>query len=77
MKKQTNVFLKQTFFPVDQIRVMLLDPEVKYPLLLSANFLITTTQPLLAAGGDKTSPVAPSLPEPGAFNDSCLQRIAQ
>ncbi|MPC28304.1 Protein germ cell-less [Portunus trituberculatus] len=61
----------------EEIRVMLLDSEVKYPLLLSANFLITTNQPLLAAGGDKTSSVAPSLPGPGAFNDSCLQRIAQ
>lgn len=48
----------------DQVRVMLLDPEVKYPLLLSANFLITTNQPLVANSGDKTSPTSPLLPGP-------------
>lgn len=49
---------------VDQIRVMLLDPDVKYPLLLSANFLITTNQSPVTHSGDKTAPTPPSLPQP-------------
>lgn len=33
----------------EEIRVMVLDPDVKYPLLLSANFLITTNHSLITS----------------------------
>ncbi|XP_064087432.1 protein germ cell-less-like [Macrobrachium nipponense] len=39
----------------EEVRVMVLDPEVKYPLLLSANFLITTNHPILLRAGSQSS----------------------
>ncbi|KAG7157733.1 germ cell-less-like [Homarus americanus] len=42
------------------IRVMLLDPEVKYPLLLSANFLITTNHKLVVPAEATSAPTPPS-----------------
>lgn len=64
----TFLFLTLVSLLVDQIRVMLLDSEVKYPLLLSANFLITTNQPLLASSGDNQS--CPSITT-RTLNDLC------
>ena len=41
---------------------MVLDPEVKYPLLLSANFLITTNHPILLRTGSQVT--VGHLPQP-------------
>nr|XP_053655206.1 protein germ cell-less-like [Cherax quadricarinatus] len=43
----------------EEIRVMLLDPEVKYPLLLSANFLITTNHQLTVQGATTSATAGP------------------
>ncbi|KAK3869228.1 hypothetical protein Pcinc_017317 [Petrolisthes cinctipes] len=48
----------------DETRVMLLDSEVKYPLLLSANFLITTNQPLHSQGSSTSHTITPNNTSP-------------
>ncbi|XP_071536437.1 protein germ cell-less [Panulirus ornatus] len=49
----------------EEIRVMLLDPEVKYPLLLSANFLITTNHQLPVQPTGTSTVTAVGLPGHG------------
>ncbi|KAK7018822.1 Germ cell-less protein-like 1, partial [Halocaridina rubra] len=50
----------------EEVRVMLLDGEVKYPLLLSANFLITTNQPLVTHNGNGSPVGCMPVPESSA-----------